>query len=112
LEQILLNLGTNAINHGWLMGRRKVVIRFSSRGPRGKKKAIRIAVSDNGPGIARDRIGRLFKLGFTTTPHGQGFGLPICRRFAKRLNGRISLAKTIRYVGSRFVLELPPEAGQ
>jgi two-component system, NtrC family, sensor kinase len=67
-----------------------------------------LRVSDDGPGVPPEIVGRIFEPFFTTKPEGQGtgLGLSICYRIAEEHGG------TIRYEpapwgGACFVLEIP-----
>ena len=51
----------------------------------------RIAVLDNGPGIAEAIIPRLFTPFATSKPHGTGLGLAISRRIVEAHGGRIEV---------------------
>lgn len=69
--------------------------------------AVRVDVSDTGPGIGvaeRDRIFRPFVSGDDSG--GTGLGLPIARELARALGGRIELETAVGR-GSRFGLILP-----
>lgn len=48
-----------------------------------------VEVADNGPGLAREQAGKVFKPFFTTKQKGLGLGLPIVRRVIERLGGRV-----------------------
>jgi signal transduction histidine kinase len=51
---------------------------------------VRIAVTDEGPGIPDNQCGRLFEPFYTTKPDGMGMGLPICRSIIEAHGGRIA----------------------
>jgi two-component system C4-dicarboxylate transport sensor histidine kinase DctB len=70
LEQVLLNLMTNALDAMHDSATRRLGIRAWRDGER-----VTVRVSDTGPGIARDVRERLFEPFFTTKPPGQGLGL-------------------------------------
>jgi signal transduction histidine kinase len=50
-----------------------------------------LEVSDNGPGIAPDRLATVFEPFVTSKPRGMGLGLPICREIVEGHGGRIEL---------------------
>jgi signal transduction histidine kinase len=47
-------------------------------------KKILIDVTDNGKGIARENISKVFKPGFTTKKRGWGLGLSLCKRIIEQ----------------------------
>jgi two-component system sensor histidine kinase RegB len=57
---------------------------------------VRIAVSDAGPGMSADDLGRAGEPFFTTKPpgHGMGLGLFISRSVVEQLGGTLTLAST------------------
>ena len=72
--------------------------------------AVRIAVIDNGVGIAPDVMGRLFTHGFTTRQSGHGFGLHSAALAATELGGKLTAASDGLGRGATFELTLPLKA--
>lgn len=70
--------------------------------------SVRVAVTDNGPGVPDEVRHRLFESFFTTKPKGVGLGLSICRSIAAAHGGNLQYAQPPEG-GSRFVLTLPLE---
>ena len=68
--------------------------------------AVRVEVSDTGPGITREDAQRIFNPFVSHDTQGTGLGLPIARELAGALGGRIELDTEIGR-GSRFRLVLP-----
>ena len=68
---------------------------------------IRIAVTDNGIGIAPENLTRIFSHGFTTRKDGHGFGLHSAALAAKELGGSLSVQSDGAGCGATFELELP-----
>jgi PAS domain S-box-containing protein len=104
-KQVLLNLITNAIKYTPAGGR--VVISYSSTAG----KVVRVAVTDNGPGIAPDKLPRLFtpfeRLGAEQTDvEGTGLGLTLSQRLMQAMGGSIGVESTVGQ-GSTFWIELP-----
>jgi PAS domain S-box-containing protein len=104
-KQVLLNLITNAIKYTPAGGR--VVISYSSTA--GKK--VRIAVTDTGPGIAPEKLPRLFtpfeRLGAEQTEvEGTGLGLTLSQRLMHAMGGSIGVESAVGQ-GSTFWIELP-----
>lgn len=65
----------------------------------------RIEVSDNGSGIERELIDKIFLPHFTTKKTGSGLGLAIAKQGIEQMGGRISF--TTSAVGTVFRIELP-----
>ena len=50
-----------------------------------------IKISDTGPGIPKENMGKIFEPFFSTKPSGTGLGLVISQRIIESHKGRISL---------------------
>ncbi len=104
VRQILINLLGNAVKFTDA-GEVRIDV-----GIAGEK--LRFSVSDTGPGIASEDIGRLFQdftqLDASSTRKfgGSGLGLALSRRLARLIGGDVTLASKVGE-GSTFVLELP-----
>jgi signal transduction histidine kinase len=68
---------------------------------------VSIAVQDNGIGIPRENMSRLFQHGFTTRASGHGFGLHSCALAALELGGTLRADSDGEGRGACFTLELP-----
>jgi signal transduction histidine kinase len=68
---------------------------------------VRIDIVDNGVGIARENLTRIFSHGFTTKKGGHGFGLHSCANAAKEMGGRLTARSDGVGCGASFTLELP-----
>lgn len=103
LEQILVNLMTNAIDA--MAGCALRRLRIAAREVGGIAE---IAVSDSGRGIAPDMQARLFEAFATSKPRGAGLGLGlmISQRIAKDFGGRIRATNNPEG-GATFIVELP-----
>jgi len=106
LRQILLNLLSNAIKFG-----RGQPISVRSHGtPDG---GVVVEVRDQGEGIAPNDLEKIFEefvqLGKTQLTEGTGLGLPISRRLAEMMGGRLEVESTVGE-GSIFRLVLPASA--
>jgi CheY-like chemotaxis protein len=104
-KQVLLNLITNAIKYTPAGGR--VVISYRSAA----RKKVRIAVTDTGPGIAPEKLPRLFtpfeRLGAEQTEvEGTGLGLTLSQRLMQAMGGSIGVESAVGQ-GSTFWIELP-----
>jgi signal transduction histidine kinase len=65
-----------------------------------------VSVADCGPGIALDRLPKLFDRFFSTKPEGMGMGLAISRSLVEEHGGRIWV-DTVEGQGSIFRFALP-----
>ncbi len=105
LEQVLMNLLINAFDAvSGQPGPRQVMLRAL-----GRNGAVEMAVLDNGKGIARGDLERIFEPFFTRKPNGMGMGLAICRSIVEAHGGRIS-ARDRTERGAAFELNLPAAA--
>ena len=67
----------------------------------------RIEVHDNGTGITKENLTRIFEHGFTTKKHGYGFGLHSAAIAAKEMKGSLTAHSDGPGKGTAFILELP-----
>jgi signal transduction histidine kinase len=86
LEQVLLNLITNAI-HAMAATDGPRVLWVRSEVAEGN--GVMISVADTGPGIEPKDVDRIFNPLFTTKPDGMGMGLSICRSIIEAHEGRL-----------------------
>jgi PAS domain S-box-containing protein len=68
---------------------------------------LKITVSDNGVGIPRENLTRIFAHGFSTRKGGHGFGLHSGANAAKEMGGQLSVHSEGPGQGATFTLELP-----
>ncbi|MDI6755817.1 MAG: ATP-binding protein [Thermodesulfobacteriota bacterium] len=69
---------------------------------------IRVEVADNGPGIPKEAIGKIFDPFYSTKPAGEGtgLGLAICLRIIESYGGRIQV-RSEEGKGTTFTISLP-----
>jgi signal transduction histidine kinase len=65
-----------------------------------------VRVEDRGPGIAADRVDRIFERGSSTSRSGSGLGLYVVRRLVREMGGDIRV-EARRGGGTSFVISLP-----
>jgi signal transduction histidine kinase len=101
LQLILQNLISNAIKYT-----SKGSVRVSAHSV--PRDGVRVSVSDDGPGIAPDRIATLFDPFIRGDTHGQegvGLGLSIAKQAADLIGAKLSVESKLG-AGATFVLEL------
>jgi len=108
--QILVNLIKNAKDACAESGQSKR--QLTLRTGLGEHGTIQIQVIDNGVGIPRDHLTRIFSHGFTTKKTGHGFGLHSCANAAQELGGSLQAYSEGPGTGATFILELPFESAE
>jgi signal transduction histidine kinase len=89
LQQVLLNLITNAIDSMAAKDGARVLCVGSEVDDRG---GVVVSVADTGKGIGSQEFERIFNPLFTTKSSGMGMGLSICRSIIEAHNGRLWVA--------------------
>ncbi|MCR4316042.1 MAG: ATP-binding protein [Planctomycetes bacterium] len=87
LKQVLLNLITNslqAMDDG-------VGELFVRTGVKDSERRVIIEITDTGPGMSADLLGKAFQAYFSTKKGGSGLGLSIVRRIVHQLGGDIKI---------------------
>lgn len=117
LEQVLINLVSNARDAALSRGRDGLVIvqtRFVSglafsaiRNGRAVPLPIEITISDNGPGIDPGLRDHVFEPFVSSKPSGQGLGLSLVRKLVRDMNGNVSHDRDARTALTHFRLHLP-----
>ena len=90
IEQVLLNVCTNARQAMQGRGRVRIEGRFRDAGAGGViegKRIVEIAIHDNGPGIDEATRRRVFDPFFTTKREGSGLGLTVSYGIVERHGG-------------------------
>jgi len=106
LKQVLLNLVINAVQSMPLGGRVEIGMCGRDADPLAAVPRTRFCVSDNGPGIAADVLGRIFDPFFTTRPEGSGLGLAVVKKIAQQHGADIRVHSEVGK-GTRFELSWP-----
>ena len=89
LQQVLLNLITNAI-HAMAGEGEPRILRVKSETQ--ERDTIIVSVADTGTGVMAQDIDRIFNPLFTTKTDGMGLGLSICRAIVEAHDGRLWFA--------------------
>ena len=109
LQQVILNLVTNAVDAMRPITDRARALKVSSKFASGQ--GVLIAIADTGTGIDPKNVDRLFDAFFTTKLQGTGMGLAICRSIVEAHGGRLSGAPNEPH-GAVFRFTLPVEDGR
>ncbi|CAN5419387.1 sensor histidine kinase [soil metagenome] len=86
IEQVLINLIKNSIEALWETPEGKIELSGKSIG-----NSVVIEVSDNGQGIIKEALNRVFVPFFTTKKTGSGIGLSLSRQIMQMHNGSLSV---------------------
>ncbi|MEM6995321.1 MAG: HAMP domain-containing sensor histidine kinase [Myxococcota bacterium] len=100
--QILVNLIKNALEATAGVADPHVVISASAAAD-----TVTIRVQDNGAGASADTTGRIFSRGYTTKPHGHGFGLHSAKSIANAMDGVVCFDSPGAGLGATVTLTLP-----
>jgi len=117
LQQILLNVLSNACKFTDEGGRVTVVCDAEVGGSNGNPKPVAISVRDTGRGIEQDKLEKIFEPFVQIDRHltgvsqqGVGLGLAISRDLARSMSGDL-VAQSVPGVGTTFVLTIPRAIG-
>jgi len=75
---------------------------------RGSKKNVFVIVQDNGEGIPKEHLPKIFDFMFSTKPTGSGLGLSTAKKIISDHHGEISV-KSEANKGSTFRIRIPIE---
>ncbi len=112
LQQVLINLiqnGIKALESKAGGGERTIWVGVDIEG-QGKSAEAVISVEDNGTGIKKEHLDKLFIPFFTTSPSGTGLGLSISQKIIEAHQGRIDV-QTEEGRFTRFSVILPAIEG-
>lgn len=106
LEQVLINLLDNAIYSVEKKGHlnKKINITTYKKGQNAY-----IEIEDNGIGIEKNKINRIFDTFFTTKAHGEGTGLGLSIAYeiiTKKHKGEIMVESKVG-IGTKFIIKIP-----
>ncbi len=114
VSQIIHNIGINAVqampNGGTLViqGENKWINKSSGNFPASFPSGpyVQITLTDEGIGIAKEQLDKIFDPYFSTKPEGQGLGLASTYAILKKHGGHISVESEVN-VGTKFSLYFP-----
>jgi signal transduction histidine kinase len=101
LSEVLVNLIQNA-REAMVGG--KGIIKISARS--GDNQSVVITVEDDGPGISKTRLDKIFQAYFTTKEKGTGLGLAIVKHNTELYNGTVQVESELGK-GTKFIITLP-----
>ena len=104
LKQLFLNILINAVEAMEHDG--QLTIRLADRAMHDGQSLL-IEVSDSGPGIPENIIGKIFEPFVTTKPKGSGLGLAICRGITDAHKGTIRATNSDLGSGTTILIEFP-----
>lgn len=104
LQQVILNLITNAVDAMKSVADRPKVLRIQTRMK--SPRVISVLVEDSGVGLSPESIGSIFEPFYSTKPSGLGMGLSISRSIVDAHGGRL-WAEPGKEFGAVFQFTLP-----
>jgi signal transduction histidine kinase len=106
LEQVLLNLITNALD---AMPEGGTLTVGAEEKPDGAESVLLVRVKDTGHGIKPEDLHRIFEPFFTTKAPGTGtgLGLPICKQILRTFRGALTAESDGPGKGACFTVRLP-----
>jgi len=109
LQQVILNLVTNAVHAMESVKKRRIDISVVSSSLE-ERKAVMIKLLDSGGGIPSDVISQVFEPFFTTKEEakGTGLGLSVCYRIIRQHEGVIEVVNS-EHAGAEFTILLPAQ---
>jgi len=105
-DQLLTNLIDNSIKYN---SNKDIIIKIEHEL---SLDFIKIIITDNGPGIDKDQLGRIFERFYRVNKpayegiEGSGLGLSIVKHIINKHNGQINVESELGQ-GSRFIIQLP-----
>lgn len=106
IEQVFRNILENSLN----ACTDPVIIKAEwSESAVDSRRALRLAVRDNGPGLSPDAREKIFEPFFTTKTQGTGLGMAIVQRIVEAHGGRIAVGAD-HNAGAEILVTLPREA--
>lgn len=101
IEQVLINMLLNAIHAVSEKGKINIRSRMNK-----KKNSVSIEIQDNGHGIPKDKLKKIFEPFYTTKANGTGLGLSVSYGIIKNHGGMIKILSE-RVTGTLITISLP-----
>jgi len=104
MQQVFLNIIINA-EYFMIVAHNRGTLTITTKK---QNSTVKISIADDGPGISREDLSRIFNPFFTTKEAGKGtgLGLSICHGIVSEHGGQI-YARTQQGKGATIVIELP-----
>ncbi|MBD3315716.1 MAG: HAMP domain-containing protein [Chitinivibrionales bacterium] len=107
LNQLLLNVWKNALE----AGADTIAVTIRPGAAEGHTATpVRIVIADNGPGISKNDLERVWLPYVTLKKGGTGLGLPVVRKLVETMNGSVYL-ESAPGRGLTVIITLPPATG-
>ncbi len=97
---------SNLIQNSIQAGQSGVVIRLGAKRSDKQHNRVDISVCDNGPGINKHELNKIFEPFYTTKSHGTGLGLAVVNAVAMSHQGNATV-KNAENGGAQFTITLP-----
>lgn len=97
---------SNLIQNSIQAGQPGVVIRLGAKRSNKQHNRVDISVCDNGPGINKHELNKIFEPFYTTKSHGTGLGLAVVNAVAMSHQGNATV-KNAENGGAQFTITLP-----
>ena len=103
LQSVFTNIVDNAIDAmGSTVGERKIELRIE----RDRDAMATVTIRDNGCGITREQLGKIFNPFYTSKENGTGLGLGVARKIVEAHRGTIEVTSEPG-AGARFAVSIP-----
>ncbi len=114
ISQVIQNLVINSQQAMNGIGRitiiaENTVLKQSENHKLTNSKFVKISIKDNGPGIPKDKIHKIFDPFYSTKPDGSGLGLSICNSIINKHDGHITV-RSNPVKGTTFNIFLPADS--
>jgi two-component system NtrC family sensor kinase len=106
IQQVLVNLLLNGMEAMPEGGTIRISGQWEKKGSRKRCEQIVLQVADQGNGISRDDLPRIFNPFFTTKPEGTGLGLSIVHKILEQHNASVDVSSD-KSRGTTFTLRFP-----
>lgn len=100
MKQVFINLFENSIDAVQQSG--QITIEINQK----PNSIVEMKFKDNGPGISKEILNKIFNLYFTTKSNGSGIGLSIVQKIISEHNGSINVYSESGH-GTEFIITIP-----
>lgn len=105
LQQIVINLVKNAVEALIESDKPDKCLKITVK--QQDHKLIKLSIEDNGIGVLKENLNKIFNFGFTTKKSGHGFGLHSCALLSTELGGKLIVESEGLQRGTVFRLDIP-----